>query len=144
MLSKNEIFSNENNVLSNRKYVYLDEDDLFSRICQIRETFSIPKLSKNKDLKTICCNTTKTGIMTPIKEAGTGYTLLSFFSIVDSFDNEDVDQVINRWFKDSNKRVVIISPGNYGAVHVEYNDETKTSGKIALIVALIYRTKNQK
>lgn len=136
--------SNKKHQSTNSSKECLNEDELFTKICQIRETFSIPKLSKNKDLKSVCCQTAKTGMVTPIKETGANYTILSFFSIIDSFENENADQVIGRWLNDSNKRPAIISPGNYGAIHVEYNNETKNSGKIAIIIALIYRNKNQK
>lgn len=131
------------NHLQMRNNEYLNEDDLFSKVCHIREEFSIPKLAKNKDLKTVCCSMIKTGVIAPIKDTGAGYTIMSFFSLIDSFENENVDQIIKRWLKDSSKRPVVISPGNYGAIHVEYNTGSKTSGKIALIIALIYRTKNQ-
>lgn len=141
---KSNSSSRSRGALSNISEHCLDEDELFMKICQIRESFSIPKLIKNKDLKTVCCDITKTGKVTPIIETGLNYTIISVYSVIDTFNNESVDQIIHRWLSDSNKRPVIISPGNYGAIHVEYNNDQKTSGKIALIVALIYRPKTQK
>lgn len=119
-----------------------EETQFFKKICDMRSAFSLPVLRKNQPLKTVIIEQLTTGSMVPIKKSK-NYTIVSTQEIYDSFENENIDQILNRWIKDADKRTILLSPGNYGAVCIKFNKNSDhSSGRIAFRIALIYRDTN--
>ena len=117
---------------------FVDPDDLFSKIREIRTSLNLPNLAKNRSLDVVARQLVRTQILAPIDESKMNYVILSIFSILDAFDDESTDSLLNRWLHDQSKRSVILAPGNYASVFIDYDEENDNqSGKIALIVASV-------
>ncbi|OHT06041.1 hypothetical protein TRFO_05682 [Tritrichomonas foetus] len=122
----------------------VDADELFKKIRHIRNKLQLQKLAKNKTLEIVAEELIQNETLAPIDERKMNYVTLSILSILDTFKNESTEQLIDRWLADANKRPVVLGVGNYAALHIEYDNEEHSSGKVALIVAMIYRPKQDK